>query len=620
MMMEFGDCAPDTAALERMSKAMVHRGPDDAGQFVSGRVALAFRRLSIIDTTTGGHQPMADASGRYSIVFNGEIYNYVELRQELIRAGHVFTSSSDTEVLLNAYTEWKEHCLERLNGMWAFVIYDKSTGECFCARDRFGIKPLYYRLTAERIIVASETATIRASGLYSAKPDLRVVSAYLFLDQLDTTQDTFDDEIKSLEPGTCMWIESRGKVRRMRYWTLPDEHSTQVDIEALRDTFLDAVRLRLRSDVPVGVFLSGGMDSTSILCAMSRQMAGHSNLNAYSYMSGEFDERKYIEATIAQTGATLVPLRVDTSELWQQLLAMSRYQDAPVHTPSALIGYNLARRAAEDGVKVILNGQGADETFAGYSSYFRIYWYTLLAKAKVSRLWKELQAYGGYYGVPAHQLLRRVFVHFVRAQLNGVKAYRALAAARRQRALAESPFYSAELAAHVSESLEVRRAVDLGSVLKDAIRIQPLPLYLRIEDRNSMASSIEERLPFLDYRLVTMVMEIWAGLKIEGMVGKAIQRAAMIGVIPEVVRTRVDKMGFPTPDAYWVRQWSPHIEEIFRSQSFRERGFFKVDKFLDALKLHTEGVADYHWEIFKALQLELWLRAVDQDAGSHILG
>jgi len=610
MIMEFDGKAPDVAALERMSEAMVHRGPDDRGRFTYKAFGLAFRRLAIIDISDAGRQPMHSGSGRFSIVFNGEIFNYIELRAELEKRGHTFTTNSDTEVLLDAYIEWKENCLSKLNGMWAFIIIDKHTGECFCARDRFGIKPLYYYLTRQRIVVASETGAIRASALHSGALDTATVSAYLFRNELDTTNDTFYSEIKSLAPGTYMKIAANGETQHVRYWSLPTERSCNVDAASIRDIFLDSVRLRLRSDVPVGVFLSGGLDSTSIICAAAREVGSGESLRAYSYMSERFDERQYIEATIRQTGATLIPLQVSDTDLWTQLLSMIRYQDAPVHTPSALIGYCLSRLAKDDGVKVILNGQGADETFAGYNSYFRNYWQTLFASAKFSRMISELRQYGAYYDLDVLGLFKQVITKFAKAQLNRARFYRLRASSHRQRLYEKSSFFSRELASCLRVPEASYRHIDLDRALERAIQSEPLPLYLRIEDRNSMANSIEVRVPFLDHRLVTAIMSIWSGIKIDGVLAKAIQRRAMAGVIPEVVRTRVDKMGFPTPDALWIRQWGSKIEEIFASRSFRERGFFQSENLLKALRLHVQGKADHHWEIFKALQLELWLCSI----------
>lgn len=613
MVMQFDGKTPDAAALDRMSAAIAHRGPDDQGEFIYKNFGLAFRRLSIIDVTQAGHQPMHSTDGRYSIVFNGEIFNYIELRSELKNKGYAFSSDSDTEVLLNAYIEWKEECLGKLNGMWAFMIIDKLSGECFCARDRFGIKPLYYYITEERILLASETTAIRASGLYKFTLDLQTVSSYLFLNRLETTNDTFYFGIKALAPATYMKVAPDGNVQQVRYWDLPSERSRQVDLGEIKHLFLDSVRLRLRSDVPVGVFLSGGLDSTSILCAAAREIGGDHALRAYSYMSDEFDERPYIKATIKQTDATLIPLQVDDSDLWTQLLSMLKYHDAPVHTPSALIGFALSRRAREDGVKVVLNGQGADEAFAGYTSYFDSFWYTLLSSAEFRKLFSQLKSYGKHYDVPITMLIKRVVLKFIRANISRMRVYRRIAELRNRRIHQRNHYYKTDLVQYLRSRSDTYRPKDLDSALRGSIQSQPLPLYLRIEDRNSMANSIEARLPFMDYRLIEAIMRIASNVKIDGVMMKVILRNAMTGVIPDVVKNRTDKMGFPTPDAFWIRQWGGKIEDIFASRSFRERGIFQVENLRKALRLHVEEKGDYHWEVFKALQLELLLRSANGD-------
>ena len=609
MVMQFDGKTPDAAALDRMSLALAQRGPDDKGEFIHNNVGLTFRRLSIIDVTDAGHQPMHSILGRYSIVFNGEIFNYIELRAELEKKGYRFVSHSDTEVLLNAYIEWKERCLERLNGMWAFIVLDKLTGECFCARDRFGIKPLYYHLGSERLLVASETRAIRESGLCDVATDMSTVANYLLLDELDSTNDTFYSGVKALPPASYMRVTPDGRIEQAHYWRLPSEHSSRVDLAAVRDIFEDSVRLRLRSDVPVGVFLSGGLDSTSIICAAAREIGGGKTLRAYSYMSEEFDERPYIKATIEQTGATLVPLKVGDEDLWTKLLSMLEYHDAPVHTPSALIGYALSRAARDDGVKVVLNGQGSDETFAGYTSYLENFWYSLFGTAEFRKLLDQLRRYGAFHGVPVPRLVKGVILRSIKGHLNKIRTYRRLAELRRRQAYGRNRFYSAELVRYLSPRWETYQPFDLDSTLDRAVKVQPLPLYLRIEDRNSMANSIEARLPFMDYRLVDAIMGTAGSVKIDGVLLKIILRRAMTGAIPDVVKDRTDKMGFPTPDAFWIRQWAAKIEDIFTSRSFAERGIFHVEHLLQALRLHAQGKADYQWEIFKALQVELWLRS-----------
>lgn len=609
---EIGDRAPSQEALARLSESLTHRGPDDDGVLVHKNVGMTFRRLAIIDLTDAGHQPMLSDSGRYAIIFNGEIFNYLELRTELETKGHVFRSSSDTEVLLNAYIEWKEGCLERLNGMWAFVILDRESGECFCARDRFGIKPLYFMKSGDRVVLASEVSAILGSGLYQRQINRTTIARYLFFGDLDCSNDTFYEGINAVAPGTWMSIDRDGCIRSARYWELPKDVEEAPDHEELRDLFHDAVKIRLRSDVPVGVFLSGGLDSTSILCAAADQMGREHPLSAYSFMPPEYDETRYIKDTIKQTGANLVPLEIGSSTLWKKLERMTEYQDGPVHTPSALIGFCLCELAASRGTKVILNGQGADETLAGYGNYFFSFWQSLLGEMRFGLLLSQLRKYGAHHDVHMVALLKQVFALFARVQLSRVRVYRWAAATRHRRRLRVHPLYSRDLVGDMPRDRKRDGARGLGEALRRSVTTSPLPLYLRVEDRNSMAHSIEVRLPFLDYRLVSAVMRTVSTRKLDGFWNKVQLREFMRARIPESVRTRPDKMGFETPDAKWIRAWAPEIESLFHSRSFVERGFFNVKNLSVALKDHVHQVRDCHEDIFRAVQVELYLRSTEQ--------
>lgn len=602
---------PSPAALAKLSNSLVHRGPDDDGMLVHKNVGMVFRRLSIIDLSPAGHQPMLSSSGRFAIVFNGEIFNYVELRKDLESRGYTFTSASDTEVLLNAYIEWKEACLERLNGMWAFVILDMERNECFCARDRFGVKPLYCLATPERMVIASEMSAILHSGLCQPEVNRTVVARYLYFGDLDCDDSSFQKKIRPIKPGTWMSIDNEGRTRSAAYWKLPDDVDDAPNCPELYELFDDAVRKRMRSDVPVGVFLSGGLDSTSILCAAADQLGHDHPLSAYAFMPVEYDESRYINDTISQTRAALVPLRIDDDGLWDQLCNMSRYQDGPVHTPSALIGYCLCELAAGQGTKVILNGQGADETFAGYSNYFASYWQSLLRERHLRTLMSQLKKYGVHHHVRTLALVEQVVALFARLQVNRLRAYRSAAAARHRSELRAHPLYANNLVDDLPSDRTHGGNGDLGEALRRSVTTSPLPLYLRVEDRNSMAHSIEVRLPFMDHRLVSAVMRIAGIRKLDGFWNKVLLREAMRGKIPESVRTRPDKMGFETPDAKWIRAWAPEIETIFHSRSFAERGFFNVTNLLAALKDHVNRVRDCNVDIFRAVQVELYMRSVE---------
>ena len=375
----------ERAAVERMAESLLHRGPDDGGIYVDGAVGMGFRRLSILDLSEAGHQPMVSQDGQYVLVFNGEIFNYVELREELRQLGYQFRSSGDSEVLLAAYCEWGRECLSKLNGMWAFVIYDRGHQRLFGSRDRFGVKPLYYSRNADVMQFASEIKALRASGYQRGEINWRTAARFLLEGRLDSQIDTFYEGIEQIPPGSGFEVSLDGAWHQWSFWsldTLPPSVSAN-PAQTFADLFEDAVRLRMRSDVPVGVCLSGGLDSTAIICAAARQRGDRGgreteSLQAFCYMDKEFDESKYIADTLSQTHAQLRQLETSPADLWSDLSRLLWFQDEPVHTMTALVGYQLMRLAASHGIRVVLNGQGADETIGGYSSYFQDYWVSWL--------------------------------------------------------------------------------------------------------------------------------------------------------------------------------------------------------------------------------------------------
>jgi asparagine synthase (glutamine-hydrolysing) len=598
--------------VRRMTKALEHRGPDDEGAHLSGSVALGFRRLSILDLTPSGHQPMSTPDGGVTIVFNGEIYNYIELRTELEARGRTFKSSGDTEVLLQAYCEWGAQCLPKLNGMWAFLVYDRHRQVIFGSRDRFGIKPLYRYQSAGAVLLASEIKAIRASGLYTSATNWRTAARYLLEDRLDDTTETFYEGIIQVGAGTAFELDLRGNYREWPFWSLNDiaKSSTAKPAEAFAELFEDAVRLHMRSDVPVGVSLSGGLDSTSIMCAAARIRAAggaKGDLQAFCYMAPEFDETDYIMATVRQTGAKLHKLDATAQGLWADFERMLWFQDEPVHGMPALIGYQLMKLAAHHGLKVMLNGQGADETIGGYNYFFRDYWHTLLSTGHPLRTWKEIDAYVAGHGGNRTALALRQVRRLVQVPLGRSSPYRALRRVYR-RLRRPDPWFLPELSTHLPAEPDANSAPsDLDGVLAHDVTRLHLPLYLRIEDRNSMAHSIEARLPFLDYRLVTLMFTLDPEWKLRGQWNKYILRQAMRGRIPERVRLRVDKMGFPVP---W-RQWAAKdlhrpMHDIIASRQARERGIYDTGAILRDFERCRRGEGDFSHRMFNAVAFELW--------------
>jgi asparagine synthase (glutamine-hydrolysing) len=602
----------DADVLRRMASSIQHRGPDDSGEYVAECVGFAFRRLSILDLSPAGHQPMTTIDGRHTIVFNGEIYNFRELRRELEAAGHVFRSSGDTEVLLRAYVQWGAECLQRLNGMWAFVIHDRVRNLVFGSRDRFGIKPLFLWRDRQRLLAASELKAIRASQQHTSRINWTVAADFLLEGRLDAGVETFFEGIEHLPAAHAFELSIDGRYRQWRYWQLPDDagRSGSESPTEFAELFEDAVRLHMRSDVPVGVHLSGGLDSTSIICAAARTRRAEGNmqaLRAFSYIAEEYDESSYIRDTIEQTGASLTVLGNDPQRFWSMLKEVMWHQDEPFHSINLLVSYELMRLTASSGIKVILNGQGADETLAGYPSYFRDYWSSLLRRGSVGMAAREIDAYCNAHGGSTTARLVRQLRHFLQGSLSRLPAYRRLSTQRWQESLASDDWFAAPLAQHLAAHRPEPEPTDLHQSLARSMAEQPLPLYLRTEDRNSMAHSIEARVPFLDYRLVEFAFRLAPERLMRGPWNKLLLREAMRDRIPESVRTRVDKFGFPVP----VRQWvSNALQEparaIVTSAATRERGIYNVDNILRDLDRHRRGEIDVGQKIFNVLQFECW--------------
>ena len=625
VMLGLGGRQAEATVLNRMAQSIAHRGPDDSGLYLDDQVGFGFRRLSILDLSPTGHQPMSADDGQLVIVFNGEIYNYMELRAELRAAGYCFRSTSDTEVLLTAYRHWGPACLSKLNGMWAFVIHDRRRGVLFGARDRFGVKPLFVHRGKDCWLLASEIKAILASGLYHRATNWQIAADFLVHGKLDETPATFYSGLEQVPAGCAFELRLDGRWRQWAYWSLADQESDPLlDAEAaVAELLEDAVRIRLRSDVPVGVCLSGGLDSTAIICAMARQRLGNGSdrgggraapLLAFCYHEPAFDERAFIDDTLAQTGALLRRTSLTPAAMWESLPEVLRFQDEPIHSGAPIAGFRLMQLAATNGVKVVLNGQGADETFAGYANYFDDYWYTLLRAAQIARAWHEIHAYASARGSSAAKLFLTALSRLLHHQLRRFGPYRRVWRRRGVHHVTYQRWFRPALIEHVGASDAGAEEPDLNTMLRRSVERTPLPHYLRMEDRNSMAHGVEARLPFLDYRLVSLAFRVPPDRKIEGVWNKALLRKGLRGRIPESVRTRVEKMGFPTSLHAWVSgELAEPLRDILASRAARERGIYNTEELLRPLQNHHRVEPWDALRLFAIAQFELW-HGIHRDA------
>lgn len=605
----------DASLLERMTGLLAHRGPDGGGSFFEGSVGLGFRRLAVFDLAPSGNQPMLSADGRHVIVFNGAIYNFIELRTELRALGHVFRSTSDTEVLLAAYRQWGRDCLRRLNGMWAFLIYDRIERRMFGARDRFGVKPMFWYRDARGLVFTSEIKAIRDSAYARLEFDWRTIAIFLLEDRIDAGQGTFYAGVTRVPAGVSFEVDASGQVQWQRYWSLIESAQATArppdPVAAYAELFEDAVRLRLRSDVPVGVLLSGGLDSSSIICSMARQLdhAGtrRSDLAALCYADAEFDETDLIRATLDQTGASLKSLDTSPTALWDTLGEHLWHQDEPVHSFTSVVVYQLMKLARSWGVKVVLNGQGADEVLAGYRGYFLDYWVELLRAGQPRTARREVASFArssGQSSIAHYAVALRVCLQQI---LHSFPGYRPLSRRQRRRAVARDAWISADVK-KFWQPAEGSPAGTLNESLRRSLEEAHLPLYLRVEDRNSMAHGVEVRLPFLDHRLVSLAFRLGSEWKIRGQYTKLILREAMRHRIPEAVRTRVEKFGFPVGVDTWFRGelYAP-LKDLLASRAVRESGLWNVAQIERDLERHRNGEAAVGARLFDVVQSCLWM-------------
>lgn len=544
-------------------------------------LALGHRRLSIVDLSPLGHQPMSSADGRYWIVFNGEVYNHIELRVELEKVGHRFVSHSDTEVIIAAYREWGKDCLTRFNGMFAFLIYDREQCKLFAARDRFGVKPLYYRVFEHGIAFVSEIKQFTALPQWRAQMNGQRVYDFLNWGITDHTDETLFDGVFQLRGGQALALDLQAIVEgRQQYaagkrlpvysWyqlaPRPFLGTFQEAAEQFRDKLTDAVHLRLRADVPIGSCLSGGLDSSSIVCLVNkllREQGAHGLQKTFSACTdvAKFDERKWIDIVVEATGVDAHYVYPALGGLFGEVSAITWHQDEPFGSTSIYAQWNVFRLAAEQNVKVMLDGQGADEQLAGYHGFFGPHLAELFRTLRWAALLKEASAmrrlHGYSYKTAAAYLANYTLPEQIKDRLRRV-AGRADSSPtwldiEQLKCVAKNPF-------QVAGSAEAKTIQSLSIAQLTASNLQML---LHWEDRDSMGHSIESRVPFLDFRLVEFVLGLPDEFKLSGGVTKRVLRQGMSGILPDAIRDRTDKLGFVTPEETWLRESAP---DLFRKK------------------------------------------------------
>jgi asparagine synthase (glutamine-hydrolysing) len=603
--------------VKAMADTIYHRGPDDDGYYVSGPIGLGFRRLSIIDLQRG-HQPVSNEDGTVQIIFNGEIYNYQELRAFLLSKGHVFKTQSDTEVIVHLYEEFGPPCVEKLRGMFAFAIWNENTKTLFLARDRVGIKPLYYCLTDTSLVFASEIKAILADPSVAREIAPEMIDRFLTFLYVPG-QETLLKGIRKLAPGHYLLVKD-GKAVVEQYWDLRFAETTRSqslkDAEAdLTSLLAEAVELHMIADVPVGVLLSGGVDSTGVL-----SLAAHGTDKAISsftvgFSGGEVaDERPYARLAAKTFGTRHYEMTISADDFAAFLPQYVWHMEEPVCEPPAIALYYVSKLARSH-VKVLLSGEGGDEAFAGYSNYRNLVWLERIkrglsplngaAARGLSFADSLLHLPGMAKYVP---LMNDRFPNYYYSRTSNPYRY----SGNRLGKVYSADFAQAidhehslepvrELQAHVrgQNTLDAMLYIDTKTWLPDDLLIKA--------DKMTMANSVELRVPLLDHKVLEFAASLPPSFKLNGFNLKYILKSVLSQKIPKEIRNR-KKTGFPVPYESWLRNdLKSVVWDVLMDRRTLERGYFSKDGVEGLLRANSSG-SNYSKEIFSLLSLELWQR------------
>lgn len=625
-----GILSPISATLSEIAQMTIvqsHRGPDGEGYaFVDAHgacqllptlrsaplppahIALGHRRLAILDTSKAGLQPMSTSDGAYTICYNGEVYNYLELKTELEATGSHFSTGTDTEVVLEAFRRWGTGCFSRFNGMWALAIWDRQRRQLVLSRDRFGIKPLYLTQHSDRLYFASEIKSLLTIKSLPRKLNRQRAADFLRWGVVDHTNETFFDGITSFPPGhyCTIHMDTPQRVNPEPFWRPPAAHKlgsahiSKADAEShFRTLFDSAVALRQRSHVPVGACLSGGLDSSAIVCAATQQLPNGHQLATFTSASTNptFDERDWSNLIVEKCNTKAHTIFPESDAFMNDLEQLLKTQEQPFPSASIYAQYLLMRAARTAQIPVLLDGQGADEVLCGYRKYTA---YALLEAAQNNR-WMDLLAGLAWWTVQGDRGLVRLS--------EGVRylpRFLQKGDADPLTNLVTSEFQNDWLESHPTGEASTYRSSERQ--IDDLLKFSVPPL-LRYEDRNSMAWSIESRVPFLDYRLVEFMLELPTELKVERSRTKSLMRSALRGRVPDPILDRRDKMGFVTPQHDWM---TGPLKQHFTHQL--EAPDFSISSLIDGKRTAKLLDAKGYWAgaalnaVFRVFILDKWAK------------
>src|SRR5262245_30683477 len=616
----------------RMRDIITHRGPDEAGLHWDGIAALAHRRLSIVDLSTG-QQPLSNEDGSIWVVYNGEIYNHEDIRAELEARGHTYRTKSDTETIVHAYEEWGDDAVHRFRGMFAFAVWDAPRRRLLLVRDRLGIKPLDWSLIGDTLIFGSEMKAILASGLIAPEPDETLLPELLGTRYTSGTGTLFKG-IRKLLPGHLLVFE-RGEAATRQYWDLPqrgadrrERRSARAIVDEFRALLTESVRLRLMSDVPLGMFLSGGIDSSAIAAIMSTLIDRPLQTFSVAFTDRAFNELEYARQVARAINADSHEVVIGDRDFFGALPKLVWHEDEPIAHPSSVPLYFVSALARRH-VTVVLTGEGSAELLAGYGKYPRVAW-----NWKAGTLYERLVP-GALRGSIARELVPRLPRMLARYATRSFLAmdrspeamcfdnFAAIRIADQRQLLSPDLRASISPAAAYGRSAGYFHALNGASTLLDRLLYADIKTYLvellMKQDQMSMATSIESRVPFLDHTLVEFAAALPDQWKLQGWTTKRILREAMRGVLPDSILNR-PKMGFPVPFSAWTRgAWNGVARDILLDRRSRERGILEPRAVDQLLRAHAAGAIDGGDRLWSLVNLELWHRTFIDREGVQTL-
>lgn len=603
--------------VKKMADAIIHRGPDDEGYYVKGQIGLGFRRLSIIDLS-GGHQPLSNEDGSIWIIFNGEIYNYQELRSELISKGHVFKTQSDTEVIVHLYEEFGPDCTRKLRGMFAFAIWDSVTKTLFLARDRVGIKPLYYYLDETFISFGSEMKAMMVDPAVRREIDLAMIDRFLAYYYVPGSETLLRNFFK-LDPGHWLLVQD-GRIQIQSYWDLHFQHfDSNESAEALEQQVVslleESVQMHMISDVPVGFLLSGGVDSTAMLSLASKRVDKPTSSYTVGFsFPGVVDERPFARLAAERFASKHYEITIDSKDFASFLPDYVRYMEEPVCEPASMLLYYVSKLASQH-VKVLISGEGGDEAFGGYHNYMYLFWLETVKKA----LGPFRTTAGQCADLIGRMTDSRVLKKYAPLMSVSLDEHYLSRTSSPYQYFSRTPstLYSAEFSRlrDKFQSFDVTRNLlstrsaygPLEKMLYVDIKAY-LPNDLLIKaDRMTMANSIELRVPFLDHRVLEFAARLPRNQKVHGWGMKYLLKKALAKHVPREILDR-RKVGFPNPSASWLRDdLKDMVNDILLDSRSISRGYFRKEGIEDLIQCNAR-TSGFTLEIFSLVVLELWHR------------